>query len=72
MTTTTTNIAYKVRGLAAERRLTQEQLASVLGISRTSVVSRLNGRIAFTAPEMYDLANAMNVPIERLFPSTIA
>ncbi|MBL5974836.1 MAG: XRE family transcriptional regulator [Candidatus Leucobacter sulfamidivorax] len=61
-------ISDKVRGVAAEKRFTQQQVADSLGISRTSVVDRFNGRIPFTAPEVFALAIAMEVPVSRFFP----
>lgn len=68
MTTTTERIAAKVRGIAAEHRFTQQGIAEALGISRTSVVERINGRVPFTATELYKLALAMDVRVERFFP----
>lgn len=68
MTETTTEIADKVRGVAAEKRFTQRRISDTLGISRTSVVERINGRIAFTGPELFTLAVAMRVPVSRFFP----
>ncbi len=68
MATTTERIANRVRGAAAENRFTQSRIADVLGISRTSVVERFNGRVPFTATELHDLAAAMGVPVSRFFP----
>lgn len=68
MKSTTERIAAKVRGLAAEHRFTQQRLADVLDISRTSVVERINGRVPFTGVEILTLAEAMDVPVSRFFP----
>lgn len=68
MTGTTTEIANKVRGVAAEKRFTQGRISETLGISRTSVVERINGRIAFSGAELFELAVAMRVPVARFFP----
>ncbi|WP_221585586.1 helix-turn-helix domain-containing protein [Microbacterium sp. G2-8] len=68
MPTTTERIAGKVRGLAAEHRLTQQRLAGLLGLSRTSLVARINGRVPFSAPEIHALAAALDEPIDRFFP----
>lgn len=68
MTSTTQRIAAKVRGVAAERRLTQQGIADALQLSRTSVVERINGRVPFTAPEILTLAQKMSVPVTRFFP----
>lgn len=68
MTEKTIAIADKVRGIAAEKRYTQEQIARTLGISRTSVAERFKGRIAFSASEVFVLSEAMGEPISRFFP----
>lgn len=68
MTDAGTTIADKVRGVAAEKRYTQKRIATTLGLSRTSVVERINGRIAFSGPELLTLARAMGVPPARFFP----
>lgn len=68
MTNTTAKIADRVRGIAAEQRCTQQDIADALRISRTSVVERYNGRIAFTAPEIFALSVKMRVPVSRFFP----
>lgn len=72
MTNTTQRIANRVRGVAAEHGFTQQRIADATGLSRTSVVERINGRVSFTAAELLDLATAMNVPVARLFPEPSA
>lgn len=72
MTDTTTAIADKVRGVAAEKRFTQGRMAESLGLSRTSIVERMNGRVAFTGAEILTLAQIMNVPVTRFFPEAVA
>lgn len=62
------SIADKVRGVAAEKRFTQARIAATLGLSRTSVVERMNGRVPFTADELLRLASVMGEPITRFFP----
>ncbi|GAB6857307.1 MULTISPECIES: helix-turn-helix domain-containing protein [unclassified Microbacterium] len=72
MASTTAQIASKVRGVAAENRYTQQRIAETIGVSRAAVVERINGRVAFTAPEILALAQAMDVPVSRFFPGTSA
>ena len=72
MTDSVKVISDKVRGVAAEKRFTQQRVADTLNISRTSVGERYNGRVAFTAPEILALAQAMNVPVSRFFPEVVA
>lgn len=69
MTSTTERIAGRVRGIAAEHRFTQKRIADTLGLSRSSVVERINGRVPFTAPEVLALSIAMHVPVARFFPA---
>lgn len=69
MTVEMIGIPDKVRGVAAEKGFTQKRIALALGISRTSVVDRFNGRVAFTAPEILTLSRVMRTPVERFFPS---
>lgn len=69
MLTNTERIASKVRGVAAEKRFTQQRIAETLGISRRSAVERFQGRVAFTGVELLELADAMRVDIMRFFPS---
>lgn len=68
MTKIVTEIANHVRGVAAEKRFTQQHIASELKIARSSVNQRFTGAVPFTAPELFILARAMNVPVTRFFP----
>lgn len=72
MTDTTSRIADKVRGVAAEKRFTQQRIALTLGIARSSVAERFGGRVSFTADEVFTLAVAMDVPVARFFPERAA
>lgn len=69
MTSTQTTIPDKVRGVAAEKRYSQQRIAATLGLSRTSVVERFNGRVPFTADELLALSLHLNVPISRFYPT---
>jgi DNA-binding XRE family transcriptional regulator len=68
MPNVTVAIAAKVRGVAAENRFTQQHIAKVLNISRTSVGERYSGRVPFTGPELWELSVALRVDIRRLYP----
>lgn len=68
MTDGTAQIADKARGVAAEKRLSQETIAATLGISRQAVNARFNGKVPFTAPEILKLAEATDLPVSRFFP----
>lgn len=64
-------IAAKARGVAAEMRFTQQRIADVLGITRGSVSARMNGTVAFTAPEILAFADAAGVEVGRFFPELV-
>ena len=69
----TVSLPDRVRGLAAERRMTQEFLAGVvLGISRPALRRRFNGDTEFTASEIEKLAEAFDVPIGTIFGESSA
>ncbi len=59
---------FQGSSVAAENRYTQQRIAETIGVSRAAVVERINGRVAFTAPEILALAQAMDVPVSRFFP----
>lgn len=71
MTNPTQRIANRVRGVAAEHRFTQQRIADTLGLSRTSVVERMQGRVPWSATELLTLAEAMRVPVSRFFPDSL-
>ena len=72
MRDTDSEIADRVRGIAAEKRLTQASIAATLRLGRTTVVERMNGRVPFTAAEILTLSVATGVPISRFFPEPAA
>jgi transcriptional regulator with XRE-family HTH domain len=61
-------IADKMRGVAAEKRATQGEVAGLLGIGRKAVNDRMNGRVPWTAAELLVLSEAWGVPVASLFP----
>lgn len=72
MSNASQEIANKVRGIAAEKRFTQERIAAILGLARSSVSQRYSGATPFTAPELYILATAFDIDISRFFPERVA
>lgn len=71
MTDATKRIADRIRGIAAENRLTQQEIAETIGLSRTQVSERFNGKVPWTATEVYRLANHTGEPVDRFFPALI-
>lgn len=72
MTDATQKIADKVRGLAGEKHLNQQDIATLLGIDRKSVHARWHGRVPFSAAEVFTLAESLNEPVTRFFPEPAA
>lgn len=68
MTNERIGIPERVRGVAAEAGYTQALVAQTIGISRTQLTERLQGRTAFKADEIFKLACATGYPVARFFP----
>ena len=51
----------KLRAKLVERGMTQEDLARVLGISRTAVGNKMNGRTEFSVKDMKILKLILNL-----------
>lgn len=62
-----TQIADKTRGIASEKRVNQEEIARVLGLSRQAVNLRMNGRVPFAAWEIKRLSQEFGVPVSAFF-----
>ena len=69
---TNSDVADRVRGIAAERRVSRAEIASVLSVSPMAISRRLNGITPFNAEELIKLARRMNTPIAAFFESTPA
>ena len=63
-----TQIANMVRGVATEKRYGQQNVANVLGISRSAVSERYTGKVPFGAHELLALSDEFGVPVTRFFP----
>jgi len=68
----TTLVADKVRGIAAEKRVRQADLAAALSVSRMAVTRRLNGTVPFTDHELITLAKTLDVPVGAFFGEVAA
>ena len=60
------DVAARVRRLRMANRMTQEQMASVLGIGVKSVSRMENGHREITLPEAVEIAKALNVSLDYL------
>ena len=56
----------KLRGRIREYNLTQEQLADVIEINKSTLSAKLNGQFAFTTTEMLSIGAALNIPKNEL------
>lgn len=65
-------VADKIRGIAAEKRVTQAQLALSLQLSRMAVVRRLNGSVPFTDRQLRVLSARLQVPVGAFFGEVAA
>lgn len=63
------NVSDNVRAEMARRRVTQDDLATHLGISRTAVTRRLSGEVDFRHQELVAIAGRLEVPLEQLLAS---
>lgn len=52
----------KLRGLMAEKRVTQKILSSVLGISENAFSHKINGSTDFSSSEIKELCNYLGIP----------
>ena len=59
-------VGATVRAELARRRLTQRQLAEVLGVSQTQVGRRLTGEIALNVDELALVATFLGMPVAEL------
>ena len=65
-------MAYRIRELREKKKLTQEQLAQMSGVSRTTIVLLENneGHEAMVGT-LKSLAAALNVPVSKLFTQKV-
>lgn len=66
------HVACEVRAEMARQRMTQRDVAAVLGISQPQVTARLQGRVEFRTSELDRLAEAFGVPVTNFFPAPAA
>lgn len=57
----------EVRALREQRKLTQQQLGELVGVSRQSIVAIEKGKYDPTLWVAYDLAKVFGITIEELF-----
>lgn len=60
------HVVAKVRAELAYRRVSRSELARRTGISPTSMARRLSGEVVLNLEEVEEIADALEVPPERL------
>ena len=60
-------ISRRLKNLREERRLTQEELAGQLGISRQSIISVEHGKCLPSLPLALRIAGLFDLPLEKIF-----
>jgi len=61
-------VAAKVRGKAAERRISILALSEATGIEYSAMLRRTRGDVEFTAADLVAVANALDVDVADLLP----
>ena len=64
---TNEDVAAKVRGIAAEKRVSRAAVADVLSLSEMGVSRRFNGKTPLSPAELIALARLFDVPVSRFF-----
>lgn len=59
-------IGSRVRGLMAEKRVTQEQVGASLGLSQVAISRRLSGRVPFDVNELKAVSVLLGEPMSAL------
>jgi DNA-binding XRE family transcriptional regulator len=61
-------VPMRMTAIRQAKRMTQEQLAKAVGLTRTSIVNIEAHRQAITLPTLYALGKALGVNPKRLLP----
>lgn len=59
-------IGARVRGLMAERKITQERVADHLGLKQPAIARRLSGEVPFDVNELSQVAGLLDVQVSTL------
>lgn len=71
-TQTNADVANKVRGIAAERRISQARMAEILTVSRMAIHRRINGSTPFSPEELIKLSQTLETPVGAFFGEVAA
>ncbi|MFN3916927.1 MAG: helix-turn-helix domain-containing protein [Flavobacteriales bacterium] len=62
-------VGDRIRNLRKERKLTQEEMATVLNISQRAYSKMENNEVQITPERLEEIAKALNVEVSRILPS---
>ncbi len=51
----------KLKGIMAEKGISQRKLAQILGVSKNTVNAKLNGRVPFDTVEATEICKILNI-----------
>ena len=66
------SIGLRIKHARNSKRMTQEKLAEVLGISRIQIAYLENGERGISLELLVDISNALNVPITELLADSLS
>ena len=61
------DVANKVRGVAAEKRVTQAELAFALSMTEMAMSRRMKGQTPFSPEELSRMADVLSTPVSTFF-----
>lgn len=61
-------VAAEIWACLGRRRISANRAAQSLGWKQTYLSRRLTGSVSFSVPELYALAELLDVPVEQFFP----
>ncbi len=65
-------VTDKIRGIAAEKRVRQADIAEALNVSKMAVTRRFNGSVPWTDRELIILSDRLGVPVGAFFGEVAA
>lgn len=69
---TNSDVAGKIRGAAAERRVTHAKIAEALSVSPMAISRRMNGDTPYTPEELIKVGKLLSVPVGVFFGEVTA
>lgn len=61
-------VSRRIRGVMAELGVTQGQLGERIGMRQVVISKRIRGDVPWRVDEVVDVAQALDVPLERMLP----